>query len=194
MTLVERIQALCSSRNTTLIGLEREIGLGRGTIRNWDKNSPAIDKVIKVARYFNVGIEEILGERLNVDLSEKLRLLVMELSQGPYGNRIFRQELVGPLGKNLESIEEKYTVKIPLNPQSLIELCHEKNSEDFAVDVLRALEEVKNQTMQSTETNYVPETIAAHHDGEDWTEEELQDIEEFKELVKLRRQLRKNKE
>lgn len=31
------------------------------------------------------------------------------------------------------------------------------------------------------------ETIAAHHDGEDWTEEELEEIERFKEFVKLKR-------
>jgi transcriptional regulator with XRE-family HTH domain len=38
------------------------------------------------------------------------------------------------------------------------------------------------------------ETIAAHHDGEDWTEEELEDIEKFKEFVRMRRQQRRNKE
>jgi transcriptional regulator with XRE-family HTH domain len=32
------------------------------------------------------------------------------------------------------------------------------------------------------------ETIAAHHDGEDWTEEELEEIERFKEFVKMKRQ------
>lgn len=31
------------------------------------------------------------------------------------------------------------------------------------------------------------ETIAAHHDGGDWTEEELAEIEKFKEFVKSRR-------
>lgn len=31
------------------------------------------------------------------------------------------------------------------------------------------------------------QTIAAHHDGEDWTEEELAEIERFKEFVKLKR-------
>jgi transcriptional regulator with XRE-family HTH domain len=31
-------------------------------------------------------------------------------------------------------------------------------------------------------------TIAAHHDGERWTEEELEEIERFKEFVKMRRQ------
>lgn len=31
-------------------------------------------------------------------------------------------------------------------------------------------------------------TIAAHHDGEDWTEEELEEIERFKEFVRSKRQ------
>jgi len=60
MSLVERIQHLCSSKNTTLIGLEREIGLGRGTIRNWDRNSPSVDKLQKVADYFNVSSDYLL--------------------------------------------------------------------------------------------------------------------------------------
>lgn len=32
-----------------------------------------------------------------------------------------------------------------------------------------------------------PHTIAAHHDGDDYTEEELADIEKFKEFVRSRR-------
>ncbi|OMF04258.1 hypothetical protein BK129_18780 [Paenibacillus amylolyticus] len=51
-----------------------------------------------------------------------------------------------------------------------------------------------NSNIKDESQQYLPQTIAAHHDGEDWTEEELEDIEEFKELLKLRRQLRKNKE
>ena len=34
------------------------------------------------------------------------------------------------------------------------------------------------------------ETIAAHHDGEEWTEEELEEIERFKEFVRMKRQQR----
>lgn len=34
------------------------------------------------------------------------------------------------------------------------------------------------------------ETIAAHHDGEEWTEEELEDIEKFKEFVRMKRERR----
>ncbi|MED4082049.1 helix-turn-helix transcriptional regulator [Halalkalibacterium halodurans] len=31
------------------------------------------------------------------------------------------------------------------------------------------------------------ETLAAHHEGEDWTEEELEEIERFKEFVRMKR-------
>jgi len=37
------------------------------------------------------------------------------------------------------------------------------------------------------------QTIAAHHDGEEWTEEELDEIEEFKRFVAMRREARKQK-
>lgn len=60
MSLVENIQSLCSSKDTTLIGLERKLGLGRGTIRNWDKNSPSAEKLQKVADYFVVTTEYLL--------------------------------------------------------------------------------------------------------------------------------------
>lgn len=33
-----------------------------------------------------------------------------------------------------------------------------------------------------------PLTVAAHHDGEDWTEEELQELEDFKRYVLSKRQ------
>ena len=35
-----------------------------------------------------------------------------------------------------------------------------------------------------------PETIAAHHDGEDWTQDELDEIERFKEFVRSKRHLK----
>jgi len=49
-----------------------------------------------------------------------------------------------------------------------------------------------------TEQKRLPEddtvhTFAAHHDGEEWTEEELEEIEEFKRFVAMRREARKLK-
>lgn len=36
-------------------------------------------------------------------------------------------------------------------------------------------------------------TIAAHHEGDEWTEEELEEIEQFKRFVAMRREARKQK-
>jgi transcriptional regulator with XRE-family HTH domain len=49
-----------------------------------------------------------------------------------------------------------------------------------------------NYLLGKTDVNKIynftaPETIAAHHDGEEWTEEELKAIEDFKAFVKSRR-------
>ncbi len=63
--IVERIGAICKEKGTTLIGLERELGFGRGTIRNWDKNRPSFDKIIKVANKLNVIIDQIIPDTLN---------------------------------------------------------------------------------------------------------------------------------
>jgi transcriptional regulator with XRE-family HTH domain len=62
MSLVDRIKVLCDSKDLTLIGLEREIDLGRGTIRKWDESSPSVEKLQKVAAYFNVSTDYLLGK------------------------------------------------------------------------------------------------------------------------------------
>lgn len=36
-------------------------------------------------------------------------------------------------------------------------------------------------------TDVEVDTIAAHHDGDDWTNEELEEIEQFKEFVRMKR-------
>ncbi|MEX3713613.1 helix-turn-helix transcriptional regulator [Cytobacillus horneckiae] len=46
-----------------------------------------------------------------------------------------------------------------------------------------SVEELENKTFEEEDV----ETIAAHHDGEEWTEEELNEIERFKEYVKSKR-------
>lgn len=61
MTLIKRIKLLCTQAGITISKIERELNFGRGSIYNWDKNSPSVDKVQKVAGYFNVSIDYLLG-------------------------------------------------------------------------------------------------------------------------------------
>lgn len=61
MTLVERIRALARQRDLSLPKLEVELGLGNGTISRWKTSSPNTDKLQKIADYFNVSMDYLLG-------------------------------------------------------------------------------------------------------------------------------------
>lgn len=237
MTLVERIQALCSSRNTTLIGLERKIGLGRGTIRNWDKNSPSVDKVQKVADYFNVSVDRILygfdKEKFTSIVNiVRFRRSIKEFSDDTgidehYLNRlcsgvIYEQPPIDYVRKIADSNENDWLVDTEslfnaagydfdleeMGDDSLenipLELLHHYQEQGMSEsEMVIAYGEFREAELKDAMTTprsvenspiHEPDTIAAHHDGDDWTEEELQDIEEFKEILKLKRELKKNRE
>lgn len=61
MRIVENIKVLCAEREISIPKLEKILGLSNGSIYNWNKSFPSIDKVIKVADYFNVSLDFISG-------------------------------------------------------------------------------------------------------------------------------------
>lgn len=110
MTTLERVKELCKSRGITVKRLEEELEIPNNTIYQWKRITPSLDKIQKVADFFGVSIDYLLGRTDQKNLPE--------------------------------------------------------------------------DTVQ---------TFAAHHDGDEWTEEELEEIEEFKRFVAMRREARKNK-
>lgn len=58
--MVEIIRKLCNEKGTNIRKLEQSVGFGNGTIARWDKNSPSVDKVQKVADALGVSISVIL--------------------------------------------------------------------------------------------------------------------------------------
>lgn len=67
LTLVDKIRSLARQRDLSLPQLETELGLGNGTISRWKSSSPNTDKLQKIADYFNVSMDYLLGRdvRLN---------------------------------------------------------------------------------------------------------------------------------
>lgn len=60
--LYSRIEELCNSNKITIGRLEKECGFSNSTIIKWkDTSIPGIDKVQKIARYFNVTTDYLLG-------------------------------------------------------------------------------------------------------------------------------------
>lgn len=61
MTLLDRIKMLCDSKGESLASLERKLDFGNGTIRRWGETTPSGDKLVKVADYFHVSTDYLLG-------------------------------------------------------------------------------------------------------------------------------------
>ena len=59
--LYDQIIVLCGKNGISLARLERETGLGNGTIRRWKTGSACVDKVKRVADYFNVSVDSMLS-------------------------------------------------------------------------------------------------------------------------------------
>lgn len=72
---------LCDERKVTFAEVEREISISNGQIRRWDNVSPKSETLQKVADYFDVSTDYLLGrtdEKRYYDLTEKMSLLSKE--------------------------------------------------------------------------------------------------------------------
>lgn len=60
--LYQRVKELCARKEITITKLEMDLGFGNSSIKKWESiSSPSVDKVIKVANYFNVSVDYLLG-------------------------------------------------------------------------------------------------------------------------------------
>lgn len=60
--LYQRIKKLCDERGITINKLEKEIGVGYSSIQKWKNTyNPSMDKINKIANYFNVSLDYLLG-------------------------------------------------------------------------------------------------------------------------------------
>lgn len=70
--LLSNIRELCKRNNTNVANLEKIMGIGAGTISRWSKASPSFDKVMSIAKYFNVSIDYLSGYSVNSDAEIKI--------------------------------------------------------------------------------------------------------------------------
>lgn len=89
LTLVDRIRALANQHDMSLPQLEVKLGLGNGTISRWKTSSPNTDKLNKIADYFNVSMDYLLGRTFNAkderDIAKDLNNIMTKLSSGEAG-------------------------------------------------------------------------------------------------------------
>lgn len=61
-TISEKIRCLCKENGTSIYALERELGIGNGTISKWGRTrrSPRVETLKRVADHFGVTVDELL--------------------------------------------------------------------------------------------------------------------------------------
>ena len=107
LLLTDRIKSLAEPLNMTFASIERDVGIGRGTIRKWDTNCPAADRLLKVANLLNTTTDFLLTgddhkKLLSFDYKEWLSLIHQLPPEAQYE---FRGELKGYLKRlNEESV------------------------------------------------------------------------------------------
>lgn len=71
MGIVERIQNELKEKGSNIKNLEKELGIGNGTIRRWDERSPQCDKLSSVANYLNVSLDWLVFGKESGELNEE---------------------------------------------------------------------------------------------------------------------------
>lgn len=61
MTPFDRVKLLCQKRGLSIVDLEEKLGFSRNSLYSWKKNNPSIEKLEKVADYFRVSTDFLLG-------------------------------------------------------------------------------------------------------------------------------------
>lgn len=60
MPMYDRIKTLCKQKGVTITGTEKELGFARGSLCKVDTNKPSMERVNKLADYFNVSVDYLM--------------------------------------------------------------------------------------------------------------------------------------
>lgn len=60
--IFQRVSELCREKGISVTGLERELGVANSAIQKWrSATSPSVETIKKVAQYFNVSVDYLVG-------------------------------------------------------------------------------------------------------------------------------------
>ena len=83
MTLKDRIQYLAKKNNISINALEKDLGFGGNSIGKWDKSSPSVEKLLKVADYFGVTLDYLCNGDENTSSPESETPNISKVESSP---------------------------------------------------------------------------------------------------------------
>ena len=94
MTAFDRLKKLCDEQGISINVLEERIGLGKNTLYSWKKKVPGGINLEKVADYFKVSTDYLLGRTDDPKIANKSKVTDTDLDDVLDGVMSFRG---GPL-------------------------------------------------------------------------------------------------
>lgn len=80
MNIVDNIRTEADKQKIPIARLERDLGFNHGTIRRWENSEPSIEKVVRVADYLNVSVDQLCDRSVEKDFIEEV---VKDLTKQP---------------------------------------------------------------------------------------------------------------
>lgn len=59
--LYEKIKAIADAKHISILQIERECNIKPSSIYHWNEIKPSYDKVVAVAKYLGVTVEQLVG-------------------------------------------------------------------------------------------------------------------------------------
>ena len=59
--IYDRIKEACKEKGISVSYVEKEAGLGNGSISKWNKSSPSVENLQAVARILKINIDKLIG-------------------------------------------------------------------------------------------------------------------------------------
>ncbi len=196
MGLVENIRYLCKEIGMSIPKLERHLGFGKGAIYKWEKSSPTIDNLEKVADYLKVSVDYLLDRGNVFDLGPYIRDEREE--QG-----ILEDEFSATLGISTHALEQYEDGRTPLTQDLVDKIMLAFNMSfprflnkyglsdmeipthvDGDVEKLRRHKKAEEKDVANEEpvgdsNKCAIDTVAAHLAGKDITPKKLKLIEQY---------------
>ena len=91
-SLFKMIKKLANDYGISINELEEQVGLKKNVIYSWNKSVPNISNVLKVANFFNVSIDYLLGRDDQLFSYDLQNLLIGNLNNITYKGKLLTEE------------------------------------------------------------------------------------------------------
>lgn len=194
-----RIQSLMVKRGVTTYKLAKETGVsytGVFKILSGATKNPQMESLSAIADFFGVSVDYLLGQSVKALIEKRLEqrgMTLEDLSEQTKIPLVNLQNLdsmtPAPWDYEKDGLIDHLAKTLKISRKVLASAFARQKPPVYDAPTLSPEEVFKQIQDDFADENFDEiQTIAAHHDGEDWTEEELEDIERFKAFIKSKRQ------